>query len=205
MPTILIGLLSTHIRAPWNRSSKNGYTSNCLSLSRRTTCFRWRELYWFWTSESSNTIIDSHSLMTASLNPSCNKRHRSFSVETVNSSAGAKSLLVRTRGKRSLAASSSSIHAPRSSLDSHRKWRVFVPVNIESLLSSDLLARTEDTCIWSQLNIMTCQKGKLTYTSKLWALTYTALQLQNTNMIFMPTNKIYKWMVKGKYKWRDQL
>lgn len=78
--------------------------------------------------------------------PSCNNRNRSFSVETITSSVGANSLLVKTLGNRSLAARSASIHADLSSLDTQRKWRVFVPVNMESLLSSDLLARTEETC-----------------------------------------------------------
>ena len=91
-------------------------------------------------------MIDSQSLMTTSPTPSCTNRKRSFSVETTISSDGAKSLLVKTLGKRSLAACSASIHADLSSLDMQRKWRVFVPVNMDSLLSSDLLARIEDTC-----------------------------------------------------------
>ena len=96
-------------------------------------------------------MTDSQSLIAASPMPSCNNRNRSFSVETTTSSAGAKSLLLNTLGNSSLAASSDSIQADLSSLDTQRKWRVFVPVNIESLLSSDLLARIEETCkayIW---------------------------------------------------------
>ena len=91
------------------------------------------------------SIIDSQSLMTASPIPSCTSLDLSFSVETTTSSEGPKSQLVNTRGNRSLEASRASIHTALSSLVTQRKWRVFVPVNIESLLSSDLLARIEET------------------------------------------------------------
>jgi len=77
---------------------------------------------------------------------SCDNRDRSFSVETTISSEVARSLLVRALGKRSFADCKASIHMALSSLDTHLKWRVFVPVNMESRLSSDLLERTEETC-----------------------------------------------------------
>lgn len=84
--------------------------------------------------------------MIASLMPSCDNRDRNFSVETTISSEVARSLLVRVLGKRSFADCKASIHMALSSLDTHRKWRVLVPVNMESRLSSDLLERTEETC-----------------------------------------------------------
>lgn len=121
------------------------YTSNSLKVSNKRTCLCWRAFIWFWSSEVSESIMDSQSLMIGSPMPSCCSLSLSFSVETTTSSEGQKSLLVSTRGKRSLAATSASIHKALSSLETQRKWRVFVPVNIESLLSSDLLARIEET------------------------------------------------------------
>lgn len=108
-------------------------------------CLCWRAFNWFCNSETSKSIIDSQSLMTASPMPSCSNRNRSFSVDTTTSSVGMKSLLVNTLGYRSLVVSRASIHVHLSSLDAQRKWRVFVPVNMESLRSSDLLARIEET------------------------------------------------------------
>ena len=121
-------------------------TSNCRKVPSNIICLRWRVLSWFCISESSKNIIDSQSLMTVSPMPSCNNRDLSISVEMTTSSEGWKSLLDSTLGKRSLAASNASIHAVLSSLDKQHKWRVFVPVNMVSLLSSDLLARIEETC-----------------------------------------------------------
>lgn len=128
------------------KCTKGKNTSNCRNVSSRLICLRWRDFNWFCSSENSKSIIDSQSSIAASLSPSCSNRDRSFSVETTMSSEGAKSLLVSTLGKRSLAANNASIHTVLSSLDTHRKWRVLVPVNMESLLSSDLLARIEETC-----------------------------------------------------------
>lgn len=120
-------------------------TSNRLKVPNNETCLCWRDFNWFCSSEVSERMIDSQSLITVSLMPSWCNLNRSFSVETTTSSKGVKSLLVKTWGKRSLAASSASTQAALSSLDTQRKWRVFVPVNMESLLSSDLLARMEET------------------------------------------------------------
>uniref|UniRef100_A0A0A9GFS9 Uncharacterized protein n=1 Tax=Arundo donax TaxID=35708 RepID=A0A0A9GFS9_ARUDO len=55
------------------------------------------------------------------------------------------SLPVSDRRKRSFAASNASIHAFLSSSVSHLKCNVFVPLNMYSLLSSDLLARIDET------------------------------------------------------------
>ena len=74
---------------------------------------------------------------------SCINLCRNFSVDTTFSE-GIKPLLVNALGKRSLAANSASIHSSLSSLVSQRKCRVFDPVNMLNLLSSALLARTED-------------------------------------------------------------
>lgn len=146
----------------WKRSNVNNgketkcgvverTTSNCLSVSSNIMCLSWRDFNWFCNSDSSYSIIDSQSFMTASLLPSCNNRNRSFSVETTISSEDAKSLLVKSLGNWSLAASKASIHEALSSLDRQRRWRVFVPLNMDSLLSSDLLARIEETCKTNQI------------------------------------------------------
>lgn len=91
---------------------------------------------------------------------SCNNRDRSFSVETTISSEGARSLLVNSLGNWSLAAKRASIHEALSSLDTQRRWRVFVPVNMVNLLSSDLLARTEETCREIHYCLVGTQMGK---------------------------------------------
>jgi len=91
-------------------------------------------------------IIDSQSLMISSSMPSCDNLDRRFCVETTISSGVARSLLVRALGKRSFTHCRALIHMALSSLDTHLKWRVFVPVNTESRLSSNLLKRTEETC-----------------------------------------------------------
>ena len=77
--------------------------------------------------------------------PSCSSRTLNFSVDNIMSSMGPRSLLVSDRGKRSFAASNASIQAFLSSSVSHLKCNVFVPLNIYSLLSSDLLARIDET------------------------------------------------------------
>lgn len=122
------------------------WTSSLLNVSSSKMCLSWRVFNWFCISANSPNTIDSQSFTTISLMPSWINRDRSFSVETTNSSEGAKSLLVSSLGNLSLATRRASIHEALSSLDWQRKWRVFVPVNMESLLSSDLLARTEETC-----------------------------------------------------------
>lgn len=111
------------------------------------TCLSWRAFIWFCSSATSCSMIDSQSFITASPIPSCTNLDRSFSVETIKSSEDAKSPLDNSLGNWSLATPRASIHVVLSSLDWHRKWSVFVPVNIESLLSSDLLARTDETCM----------------------------------------------------------
>lgn len=123
-------------------------TSNCLNVSNNMMCLCWRAFNLFCSSETSDNIIDSHSLMTVSPTPSCTNRDLNFSVEMKTSSEGEKSLLVvNSLGKRSLADCRASSHAALSFLHMQCKWRVFVPVNMVSLLSSDLLARTEETCL----------------------------------------------------------
>jgi len=130
-------------------------TSNCLNVSSNVMCLCCRAFNLFCISESSDNIMDSQSLTTVSPTPSCTSRDLNFSVEMTTSSEGEKSLLVNALGKRSLAACRASTHAALSSLVTQHKWRVFVPVNMVSLLSSDLLARNEETCLQIKVKAQT--------------------------------------------------
>ncbi|BAT16747.1 Os12g0285650 [Oryza sativa Japonica Group] len=120
-------------------------TSSCRSRSIKIEYCCCCDFIWLCSSKSSVIIIDSHSLTTVSFSPSCSSRTLSFSVDNKTSDMGLKSLLVSERGKRSFAACRACIQAFLSSSVSHLKCNVFVPLNIYNLLSSDLLARIDET------------------------------------------------------------
>lgn len=122
-------------------------TSSCRRRSIKIECCCCWDFNCLCSSSSSLIMIDSHSLITASLRPSCSSRALSFSEDNIMSAMGPRSLLVSDRGNWSFAASNASIHAFLSSSVSHLKCRVFVPLNMYSLLSSDLLARIDETWI----------------------------------------------------------
>ena len=120
-------------------------TSSWRSVSMRSHCFCLRSTIWFCSAANSVLMICSPSCITSSLTPSSWSRCLSFSVETATLSKGAISSLLDIRGNISFTACNASIHAKRSSRVSALKCSLFVPVNIENLLSSDLLSRIDDT------------------------------------------------------------
>jgi len=126
-------------------TSLDRVASSCLKFLTKINCFRWRRFNWFCNAENSTIIVYSLSCIFASLNPSFNQRHLSFSVEIVMFSTGDVRSLIEMWGKMYFAAYTASIHAAWSSMDLTFKWIFFVPVKIENLLSSYLLSWMEDT------------------------------------------------------------
>jgi len=123
----------------------NTCTSKWRSVSMRSHCFCLSSTIWLCSAANSLLMICSLSSINSSLTPSSWSRCLSFSVETTTLSKGPISSLLDIRGNISFTACNASIHAKRSSRVSALRCSLFVPVNIENLLSSDLLSRIEDT------------------------------------------------------------
>jgi len=122
------------------------YTSNWRNVSTSRACFCLRTTRWLWRSENSSLIICSLSFIASSLNPSSINLCLNLFVETTTSPPfPVSSPLFGTRGYKSFTACKASIHSTLSSLLPALKCNVFVPVNIENLLSSDLLSLIEET------------------------------------------------------------
>lgn len=120
-------------------------TSKCRSVSTISQCFCRTRISWLCRYANSFLIICSLSWIASSLTPSSNRRFRNFSVETVTLSIGDNSSVLDIRGNMPFTACNASSHCWRSSRVSALRCSLLVPVNIENLLSSDLLSRIDET------------------------------------------------------------
>lgn len=142
-----------------NKNGRRKHTSNCRRVSISMDCFCRRRINWFCKAENSVLIICSQSKMAVSLTLSSCSRCLSFSVETAIPSTDAISSLFDIRGNISFTASKASTHVALSSRVSALKCSLFVPVNIENLLSSDLLSLMEETW-WKSIGLTEGQENQ---------------------------------------------